>query len=389
MTASDGSLAAFWYTLWDMMPFRMISKIAIAGLWIVATRLQLEPYFDDEGKMLVGGSSQRSNVVQGVSPVIDDGSGDGYVYDLTTESGRFAVGPGSLVVHNTDSVMVHLPDLTAEQAAAVGDLISDVVTARFFEPMQLENEGTFLKYILLNKKRYIALGTDDALVAKGVCLKRRDFPVIVKKTVNAVVNALVRASSVQEGREASLTAFYDILQTLVDKTVSWDELIIVKELNKIKYEGVNKPPHVCVAEKIRRHNPSRQPKPGDRISYLIVRGSSSTLNVGERSEDPVMAREHNMDPDYAYYATLVASQTIEILNVAGCGKDGQAIARLAEQRCAALTQGQTVLPWALPYKRSTPSASTPSASTPSASTPSASTSQKKRQTKISSFFGGV
>ena len=72
-------------------------------------------------------------------------SPDDYVYDLTTANHHFAAGPGRLVVHNTDSVMVILnlgedkrQDMHAHFAKA--QWLADEVSKTFPKPVELEFE---------------------------------------------------------------------------------------------------------------------------------------------------------------------------------------------------------------------------------------------------------
>ena len=83
---------------------------------------------------------------------------DQYVYDLTTKNHHFQAGVGSLIVHNTDSVMVkfNLPDhLTMDEKIAeawkLGEKAADM--CKFPPPNELELEKVYCPYILYTKKR--------------------------------------------------------------------------------------------------------------------------------------------------------------------------------------------------------------------------------------------
>lgn len=79
-----------------------------------------------------------------------------YVYDLTTASHHFQAGPGHLVVHNTDSVMVDFKASLAD-SFKLGEEAAERVTGIFKAPIMLEFEKVFSPYLLFSKKRYCGL----------------------------------------------------------------------------------------------------------------------------------------------------------------------------------------------------------------------------------------
>ena len=84
---------------------------------------------------------------------------DAYVYDLTTANHHFAAGVGSLVVHNTDSVMVvfDVGEARRHDVAAhfeVAQRVARDITATFAPPNELEHEKCYNPYLLFSKKRY-------------------------------------------------------------------------------------------------------------------------------------------------------------------------------------------------------------------------------------------
>jgi len=79
-----------------------------------------------------------------------------YVYDLTTENGHFGVGPGRLIVSNTDSVFVNCPGATEKQAENFGKAAGEYLTSSFAcPPIEMEYEKTLVNLILINRKNYV------------------------------------------------------------------------------------------------------------------------------------------------------------------------------------------------------------------------------------------
>ena len=81
------------------------------------------------------------------------------MYDLTTANHHFAAGVGTLVVHNTDSVMVKFnvgEDRRYDMHAhfEVATRVAAEISRTFKPPNELEMEKTYFPYLLFSKKRY-------------------------------------------------------------------------------------------------------------------------------------------------------------------------------------------------------------------------------------------
>ena len=146
--------------------------------------------------------------------------GDIYVYDLETENHHFAVGPGALVVHNTDSSMVdmHVPikevfnrglELaqeitygTKEQVLEDGTIVP-ASPPLFPPPLKIEFEKA-MKICCFKKKKYAAFYIDKngeymreknkdgslgeyKMLKRGIIVARRDTAKIVHKTYNKLL----------------------------------------------------------------------------------------------------------------------------------------------------------------------------------------------------------
>ena len=106
-------------------------------------------------------STQRRNPIA-IKKLELLGETDDYVYDLTTGSHHFHVGPGELVVHNTDSVMVEF-DVgdrkgveAVEYSWKIGERAAEECSALFKAPNNLELEKVYWPFFLYSKKRYAA-----------------------------------------------------------------------------------------------------------------------------------------------------------------------------------------------------------------------------------------
>lgn len=327
-------LAAYWEGFSCTGTFTATSKLQAAALYVVAQRLGHEVQVScghGQGNdnlfalTLVtqeeGGGKTRARAratLTGVIPLpaLEQGQ---FVYDLETESHHFGVGPGSLVVHNTDSVMVKFPGQDPANAAALAKLIETECTQAFPEPMRLEFENLFATYMLLTKKRYGGKtwteGGASKVVIKGLSTQRRDFPKIVQEGIRGVLDILLEGQGT-DAPSLALDFLENALRGIATNAVALEELSITKELNKSHYK--TPPPHLVVARKMKARNPHDPPKPGDRIRFVVLYGKG---NVSERAEEFEFVRDHMKDakPDLEYYADQLCSQCEDLLRLSGQG----------------------------------------------------------------------
>jgi len=63
---------------------------------------------------------------------------------------------------------------------------------------------------------------------------------------------------------------------------------------------VTKQAHWILADKMMKRDPASAPTVGDRVPYVIVKGSQST-HIFDNAEDPILALEKNLPIDFNYY----------------------------------------------------------------------------------------
>ena len=238
------------------------------------------------------------------------GETDDYVYDLTTESHHFPVGPGELVVHNTDSVMVEFDvgDRTGEEAVAysweLGERAAEECTQLFKAPNNLELEKVYWPYILYSKKRYAAKlwtkGKDDKMHMnyidiKGLQVVRRDNTPYVRQVCKELLDVVLSTDKPQEAKDLAHQRAVELL----DGSVDYKNLLLSQQLGH-KYKN-NNLPHVSVRDKMRARQPGSEPQPGDRVSYLLVDTGDPRAKAYEKAEDPLWVQEKKLPIDYNYY----------------------------------------------------------------------------------------
>ena len=236
------------------------------------------------------------------------------VYDLTTESHHFAVGPGRLIVHNTDSCFIHLSreicdgensQELIEKAHEVGEMMANEITKQFLQPVLMEYENCFEPpFYLLKKKRYMGKrvlpGRDPKVYIKGCECIRRDFAPIVVETQRAMIDLLLE-NKVDEAIELVQTAYSDLY---AGKT-PLAKLIMCKKLSQLPEEYKSRAPHVELAKRLQRERPEIAPVAGDRVEYVIRSGREKLF---ARAITPDEVDKHTID--YAYYAERQLKQPL-------------------------------------------------------------------------------
>ena len=237
-----------------------------------------------------------------------------YVYDLSTESEHFHVGPGDCVVHNTDSCFVRLSrDLcngaTTEEyvsnAHRIGNEMGEDITKNFLPPVLMEYESCFPPpFCLLKKKRYFAWlveafkeASTKKLYIKGLECIRRDFCELVNKTQYAMIKLILEMKI-----EEAVYYVQGVMSKLYAGEVDVKDLILSKKLSQPPEAYKTLAPHVELAKRLAPNGPQA----GERVYYLI-RAGPEPLNKRAILESEIgMYRL-----DYRYYAEKQLKEPIQ------------------------------------------------------------------------------
>jgi DNA polymerase elongation subunit (family B) len=239
-----------------------------------------------------------------------------YVYDLETENHHFGVGPGALIVHNTDSLFVEFnprnPEtgerLVGREARVATIEMTDeagaFITKTLAPPHDFEFDKCFDPLLMFSKKRYAGNmyeNNADDYVHKymGIALKRRDNAPIVKTIFGGAMKMLLDKRDV-------VGAFQFVKEKcleLVEGKVSLGQLTVTKSL-RADYADPSRIAHKALADRITERDPGNAPAAGDRIGYVYIRakaGQQASKLQGERIETPQFIKENSLVPDYQHY----------------------------------------------------------------------------------------
>lgn len=335
VTGSLGNIYEFWKNICSAhgivdltkVSFTLSDKIKATQLAFMAHRLGYETRFDDsvfklKFRLICESKTNATRATNAIRCIFPLGQCDAYVYDLTTHNHHFAVGPGRMIVHNTDSVfcsfgpyvksVLNQDPNNLEVIFKVAFEAGELATNLFKKPVELEYEKTYLPLMLQNKKRYAGLmytcddHTKPAYIdKKGIQLVRRDQCSYVKEASLTVLDTLMYKIDTMLARSQAR----EYVQTLLNNKVPFEKLILSKSLRE-KYANENLP-HLTVAKKIEARNPGEGPKPPERVPYVFI--DNGEREQFKRAEDPAYAKANNLKLDVLYYLEHQLQSPLESL----------------------------------------------------------------------------
>lgn len=283
----------------DTLRRKSVDKIMIFQYQFLAHRLGFKCYLED----LKSGFriSFRDKLRRSFVKVRELEYKEQYVYDLTTDNHHFHVGPGKLVVHNTDSCFIKLSrelcdgegKMLVENAHRIGKVMAEDITKQFLSPVLMEYECCFEPpFVLLKKKRYFGNmcleGKDPKIYMKGIECIRRDFCDLVIKTQKRMVQ-LILENKIDE----AVKHVQSVMERLHKGEVDIADLVLSKKLSQPPDQYKTTAPHVELAKRLGETGPQA----GDRVEYLI-RAGFEPLN-----QRAILVKEAPLYPlDFKYYA---------------------------------------------------------------------------------------
>ncbi|MBI4176171.1 MAG: hypothetical protein HY518_03125 [Candidatus Aenigmarchaeota archaeon] len=226
-----------------------------------------------------------------------------------------------VIYGDTDSVMVKA-DADLEKLPELGSEIAAHITKELPGIMELQFEKIFKRFLPLTKKRYFALwvarnadGTwRDGIEMKGVETVRRDWCGLVSETVKEVVELILRTEDTKE----AVKYFRGLAEKLLSGGIPLQKLVITKTITKQPGSYVGMQPHVELLKKMQARSPAEAPGIGDRVGYVIVKGTGL---VSKRAEDPAYVIERGLQVDSRYYIENQLLPPLErVFNVLGISK---------------------------------------------------------------------
>lgn len=315
LAANIDTLRCFWDGLHAGEGISQEGKIGIAGLGFIANRLGYKTSYSvradrpDVYRLDCMTDAQREDPAA-VKTIyrLEEADNERTVYDLQTGSHHFHVGPGNLVVHNTDSVMVWMKqssDVEAWRVAAeIADYVTDVVFADETNVNELEAEKITRGYSLFSKKCYIGSENEGVGKAyregkKGISTVRMDKPGVLNNLQGQLTTVASKCYQMQRRTVAKLMVLMciDHFEDMVAGRTPLKDYVISQRINKRTKETS----HVFLANKLEAATGMSVAR-GDAIRYVHIHNPDEAL-ASHRVETPdiLITKDWNKMVDKEYY----------------------------------------------------------------------------------------
>ncbi|KAF8337368.1 uncharacterized protein EI90DRAFT_3279675 [Cantharellus anzutake] len=185
---------------------------------------------------------------------------------------------GRVVYGDTDSLFVSLPGKTKAEAFRIGQDIVNKVTALNPCPIKLKFEKVYFPCVLMAKKRYVGFkyeSPDDVepvFDAKGIETVRRDGVPAQARMLETCLKILFRTQDLSQVKEYCIQMWTRLLAG----KVSIQDFAFSKAVRLGTYSESAPPVPGAVVAALQVKKDSRNELYGDRVPYVITRGSPKT-----------------------------------------------------------------------------------------------------------------
>ncbi len=225
---------------------------------------------------------------------IEKAPSEEYVYDLEVKgSHNFVDAEGMILVHNTDSVMIHLKDKSKDDALDFQRAINKDLPG----VMELEYEGYHPAGLFVSmkfgeggaKKKYALLNEDKTVKIRGFEAIRRNWSPIAKEVQEKVLQYVLADNDADKAFEY----VRDIIKQLNKHDIPVDKVVMSTQLTKniSSYDSFG--PHVRAAIRMKEKGITIQP--GLIVRYVVTKGKG---RIGDRVMLPDEVSQSDYDPDY-------------------------------------------------------------------------------------------
>ncbi len=222
---------------------------------------------------------------------------------------------------DTDSIFIKTNTTDLEEAEKEGIKISSFVTEELPGVLDLKFEKIYKTFLILTKKRYAGWKFEkdgdkwkDKIEMKGIETVRRDWCSLTGETMLKILHIILKEGDIQKAAKFVRT----VIEDLSAGKTPLEKLTIIKGVTRAlsSYKGVQ--PHVELAKKIGKRDPTKSVIVGERLGYVIVKGNQL---VSKRAEDPDYVKEKGLEIDPQYYIENQLLPPIErIFEVCGVNK---------------------------------------------------------------------
>lgn len=275
--------------------------------------------------------------VNAIKKIYELGCVEDYVYDFTTSNHHFHAGVGSMIVSNTDSVMLSFTNADLKESFKLCEECSEKTTHHLkcwvigvdddykLEgedlfmyndlPIDLEFENMYGNFIIFTKKRYLATIVDKegnvlAEQKKGVCTARRDNSHFLRN----IYRKCARMALDDCPKKEVYNMICDEVLKLFTRQILPRELVIYKSIQDIdSYKEGVKQPHLLLARRMKLRGD--EVAPNTRMEYLVLwtpNEDKKTVLQGDKVEDYTYYRENYRTKELLIDNIFYVSQQLRI-----------------------------------------------------------------------------
>lgn len=190
------------------------------------------------------------------------------------------------------------------RAIAIGQDVEKRIKVELPGVHALAYEKVLFPFILISKKRYLALKYEDSpdsckQISMGLVLKRRDNAPILKHCYIGVIDNIVKNKNVPN----AIKFVQDEIKKMIDNKFDMNMFVISKTLASF-YKDEDSIAHKVLASRMYDRDPGTAPASNERVPYIFIKIKEEPgvdyLN-GDRIEHVDYVRKYNLQIDYEKY----------------------------------------------------------------------------------------
>lgn len=215
-----------------------------------------------------------------------------------------------VVYGDTDSLFVHLPGRTKDQAFDIGNEIAKTITDMNPRPVKLKFEKVYHPCVLLAKKRYVGYKYESRdqvkpdFDAKGIETVRRDGTPAERMIEEKALKILFETADLSQVKGY----FQKQCEKIMRGAVSIQDFCFAKEVKLGTYSDKGPPPPGAMISTKRMLEDARaEPQYGERVPYVVVTGAPGARLIDRcvAPEDLLMNSHLQLDSEYYISKNLI------------------------------------------------------------------------------------
>ncbi|KAK6068899.1 DNA polymerase zeta catalytic subunit [Seiridium cupressi] len=231
-----------------------------------------------------------------------------------------------VVYGDTDSLFVHLPGRTKDQAFDIGNEITKTITDMNPRPVKLKFEKVYHPCVLLAKKRYVGYKFESReqvkpdFDAKGIETVRRDGTPAEQMIEEKALKILFETADLSQ-----VKSYFQIqCEKIMLGTVSIQDFCFAKEVKLGTYSNkAPPPPGAMISTKRMLEDARAEPQYGERVPYVVVTGGPRARLIDRcvAPEDLLINSHLQLDAEY-YISKNLIPPLERIFNLVGANVRG-------------------------------------------------------------------